>query len=80
MRLRKKAAGVTVFSMMPWEKEELAALAAQGREWVPFSSMGKQQHILGKIHSRSCAIALDAGVEIVDRQVVVLGPVVRSKG
>ncbi|WP_040445802.1 hypothetical protein [Ktedonobacter racemifer] len=79
MRLTKTAAGVRVFSMLPWEKEELAALAVQGREWVPFSSMGtgKQQRLLGKIHSQLHTIALDAGVEIVDRQVVVLGPVER---
>jgi hypothetical protein len=78
MRLTKTAAGVKVFSMIEWEEEELAALAAQGREWVPLVSTGKQQRVLGKIHSGSHTIQLDAGVEIVDRQVVVLGPVERS--
>ncbi|EFH82571.1 hypothetical protein [Ktedonobacter racemifer] len=79
MRLRKTAAGVTVFSIMAWEREELAALGAQGREWVPFSSMGtgKQMRFLGKIHSQSREIQLEPGVEIEDRQVVVLGPVER---
>ncbi|EFH90757.1 hypothetical protein Krac_12391 [Ktedonobacter racemifer DSM 44963] len=78
MRLTKTAAGVKVFSMLPWEREELAALAVQGREWVPFSSTGKQQRVLGQIHSQSREIALEKGVEIYDRQVVVLGPVERS--
>ncbi|GHO63901.1 hypothetical protein KSC_027930 [Ktedonobacter sp. SOSP1-52] len=68
-----------VHSILPWEEEQLAALAAQGKErgeaiWVPLLSMGKQMRVLGKIHSQSRMIQLGPGVEIVDRQVVVLGP------
>ncbi|GHO70437.1 hypothetical protein KSC_093290 [Ktedonobacter sp. SOSP1-52] len=74
MRLRKMHAGVMVQSILPWEEEHLASLAAQGSAWVPLSSIGAQGQVLGEINSRTYAIRLRPGVEIVDRQVVVLSP------
>ncbi|GHO58683.1 transcriptional regulator [Ktedonobacter robiniae] len=80
MRLKKTNESVILFSMIMWEEEELTALARQGCEWVRFSSMGKQQRILGKIHTKSLEIQLEQGIEIQDRQMVVLGPVESSRG
>ncbi|GHO64201.1 hypothetical protein KSC_030930 [Ktedonobacter sp. SOSP1-52] len=74
MRLKKTQAGVSVQSALPWEAEHLLSLAAQGREWVPLSSIGEQGQVLGEINSQTYEIRLRKGVEVVDRQVVVLSP------
>ncbi|WP_040442340.1 hypothetical protein [Ktedonobacter racemifer] len=74
MRLTKTEEGVMVHSILPWEEEHLSSLAAQESEWVPLSSIGEQGQVLGEINSRTYAIRLHPGVEIVDRQVVVLSP------
>lgn len=73
MRLRKTQERVTVHSTLPWEVEHLSSLAGQGSEWS-LSSMGEQEQVLGEINSRTYAIRLRPGMEIVDRQVVVLSP------
>jgi hypothetical protein len=80
MRLRKTEEGVRVQSTLPWEVEHLASLAAQGSEWVSLSSIGAQEQVLGEINSRTYAIRLREGVEIVDRQVVVLSPPESRRG
>lgn len=80
MRLRKTEEGVRVQSTLPWEVEHLASLAKQGSEWVPLSSIGEQGQVLGEINSRTYAIRLRAGVQIVDRQVVVLSPPEARRG
>ncbi|WP_244422576.1 transcriptional regulator [Ktedonobacter racemifer] len=60
--------------------EHLASLAKQGSEWVSLSSIGAQGQVLGEINSRTYAIRLRPGVQIVDRQVVVLSPPESRRG
>ncbi|GHO61482.1 hypothetical protein KSC_003740 [Ktedonobacter sp. SOSP1-52] len=76
----KRQEGVTVHISLPWEIEYLASLSEQGREWAPLSSTGDNAQVVGMINSRSYEIQLHPGVEIVDRQVVVLSPPTSSNG
>lgn len=79
MRLIKRQERVVVRFSLPWEIEYLVSLAEQGREWVLLSSIGDDAQVLGMINSQSYEIQLYPGVEIVDRQVVILSPPKSSK-
>lgn len=74
MRLIKRQERVMVHFSLPWEIEHLASLAEQGREWVPLSRVGDDAQVVGRINSRSFEVQLHPGVEVIDRQVVVLAP------
>ena len=78
MRLIHKGTEIIPLFTLAWEVAYLAHLAEQGIEWVPLARIGDVCPV-GDIHTQTHVIRLQEGFPLVDRQVVVLGPVQPTK-
>lgn len=70
MRLMRTEGSIKVIFTLPWE---VAYLADQGDQWVPLYTVGDMKQI-GTIHAQTYEVQLTLDTQLVDRQVVVLGP------